>query len=68
MLACCCRLGRRLIAVFILVAQARKLESELDAKLAAYGKICTGYDSSYASKRGEAGLANDQVSASPCPC
>lgn len=41
--------------------QARKLEGELDAKLAAYGKLCTGYDSAFASKRGEAGLANDQV-------
>lgn len=43
-------------------SQARKLEGELDAKLAAYGKLCTGYESSYAtSKRGEAGLSNDQV-------
>lgn len=42
--------------------EARKLESELDAKLAAYGKLCTGYDSTYASNRpGEAGLANDQL-------
>lgn len=41
--------------------EARKLEGELDAKLAAYGKLCTGYDSSYVSKRGEGGLANDQL-------
>ena len=39
--------------------QARKLESELDVKVAAYGKLCAGYESSYA--KGESGLAQDQV-------
>ena len=40
--------------------QARKLETELDSKLAAYGKLAAGYDSSYAAK-GESGLAAEQV-------
>lgn len=44
--------------------QARKLESELDAKLAAYGKLAAGYDSSYAGK-GESGLASQQVLTAP---
>lgn len=39
--------------------QARKLESELDAKIAAYGKLCSGYEYSYS--KGESGLAQDQV-------
>ena len=41
-------------------AQARKLETELDSKLAAYGKLAAGYDSSYAAK-GESGLAAEQA-------
>lgn len=40
--------------------EARKLESELDSRVAAYGKLCSGFDSSYASK-GESGLAAEQV-------
>jgi Golgi SNAP receptor complex protein 1 len=38
--------------------QARKLESELDVKIAAYGKLCSGYEYGYA--KGESGLAADQ--------
>ncbi|GAB4814536.1 hypothetical protein N2152v2_001582 [Parachlorella kessleri] len=38
---------------------ARKLESELDVKVAAYGKLCAGFESSYA--KGESGLAQDQL-------
>lgn len=39
--------------------QARKLEGDLDIKVAAYGKLCSGYEYGYA--RGESGLATDQV-------
>ena len=35
--------------------QARKLEGELDVKIAAYGKLCNGYEYSYT--KGESGLA-----------
>lgn len=38
--------------------EARKLESELDVKIAAYGKLCSGYEYGYA--KGESGLAADQ--------
>ena len=38
--------------------QARKLESELDMKIAAYGKLCSGYE--YGHSTGESGLAADQ--------
>jgi hypothetical protein len=41
-----------------LFLQARKLESELDMKIAAYGKLCSGYEYGYA--KGESGLAADQ--------
>lgn len=40
--------------------QARKLEGELDMKLAAYGKLCSGYEYGGYGK-GEAGLATEQV-------
>lgn len=39
--------------------QARKLESELDIKVAAYGKLCSGYEYGYS--KGESGLATDQA-------
>ena len=39
--------------------QARKLESELDIKVAAYGKLCSSYEYGYS--KGESGLATDQV-------
>jgi len=39
--------------------QARKLESDLDIKIAAYGKLCTSYEYGYT--KGEAGLATDQA-------
>lgn len=42
-----------------LAPQARKLESELDIKVAAYGKLCSGYEYGYS--KGESGLATDQV-------
>lgn len=41
--------------------QARKLESELDIKVAAYGKLCSGYEYGYS--KGESGMATDQVGA-----
>ena len=43
------------------MSQARKLEAELDTKLAAYAKLCSSFDSGFT--RGEAGLAADQVPA-----
>lgn len=42
--------------------QARKLESELDIKVAAYGKLCSSYEYGYS--KGESGLATDQVGGS----
>lgn len=39
--------------------QARKLESDLDIRIAAYGKLCTSYEYGYT--KGEAGLATDQA-------
>jgi hypothetical protein len=39
--------------------QARKLEGELDVKIAAYGKLCSTYEYGYS--KGESGLATDQV-------
>jgi hypothetical protein len=44
----------------LFACKARKLESELDVKLAAYAKLCSGYEGGFTSK-GEAGLATDQV-------
>ncbi len=46
-----------------LCCQARKLEGELDVKLAAYAKLCSGFESSYRSKLDSSGLGADQVSA-----
>lgn len=40
--------------------EARKLETELDVRLAAFGKLCAGFDTTYGT-RGEAGLATDQL-------
>ncbi len=45
----------------LLAPQARKLEGELDAKIAAYGKLCSSYETNYSGKRGEGGLATEQV-------
>ncbi len=44
-------------------AQARKLEGELDVKLAAYAKLCSGFESSYRSKVESSSLGADQVRA-----
>ncbi len=43
-------------------AQARQIESELEAKTTAFGKLCSGPDGYYRA-RGESGLAAEQVSA-----
>lgn len=43
--------------------QARQIESELDAKTTAFGKLCSGHDGSYRAK-GESGLAAEQVKSS----
>mmetsp|Transcript_27733 Transcript_27733/g.71372 ORF Transcript_27733/g.71372 Transcript_27733/m.71372 type:complete len:259 (-) Transcript_27733:150-926(-) len=43
--------------------EARKLEGEIDIKLAAYAKLCSGYDNGY-SRRGEPGLGQEQLAAS----
>jgi Golgi SNAP receptor complex protein 1 len=40
--------------------EARKLETELDVRLAAFGKLCASFDTTYGT-RGEAGLATDQL-------
>ena len=50
---CCCTVYMR---------QARKLETEVDVRLAAFGKLCAGLDTTYGSDRGETGLAGNQVS------
>lgn len=42
------------------VLQARRLETELDTKLASYAKLCSNFDSGWGSK-GESGLATEQV-------
>ena len=39
--------------------QARKLEGELDTKIAAYGKLVSSFEYGYT--KGESGLATDQV-------
>ncbi|KAL4429846.1 hypothetical protein ABPG77_010963 [Micractinium sp. CCAP 211/92] len=39
--------------------EARKLESELDVKVAAYGKLCSSYEYGYS--KGESGMATDQL-------
>lgn len=39
--------------------QARKLEGELDVKIAAYGKLCSSYEYGYT--KGESGLSTDQM-------
>ncbi|KFM22829.1 Golgi SNAP receptor complex member 1-2 [Auxenochlorella protothecoides] len=39
--------------------EARKIEGELDIKLAAYGKLCTSFEYGYT--RGESGIAADQL-------
>ena len=41
------------------MSQARKLESELDIKIAAFGKLCSGFEYGYS--KGESGMATDQV-------
>ncbi|EFN59854.1 hypothetical protein CHLNCDRAFT_133637 [Chlorella variabilis] len=39
--------------------EARKMESELDIKIAAYGKLCSNYEYGYS--KGESGMATDQA-------
>ena len=41
--------------------QARKVESELEGRLATYAKLCSAYADGAYRGRGEAGLATDQV-------
>mmetsp|Transcript_32374 Transcript_32374/g.91738 ORF Transcript_32374/g.91738 Transcript_32374/m.91738 type:complete len:262 (-) Transcript_32374:51-836(-) len=43
--------------------EARKLEGEIDVKLAAYAKLCAGYDAAYGRKH-ESSLGQDQLAAS----
>ena len=43
----------------LLFLQARKLEGELDIKIAAYGKLCSSYEYGYT--KGESGLSTDQM-------
>lgn len=43
------------------LSQARQIESDLEAKISAFAKFCSGYEGSYRGK-GETGLAVDQVS------
>ena len=43
--------------------QARKVESELEGRLAAYAKLCSAYVDGAYRGRGEAGLATDQAGA-----
>ena len=40
-------------------SQARKLEGELDIKIAAYGKLCSSYEYGYT--KGESGLSTDHL-------
>lgn len=44
--------------------EARKLESELDMKIAAYGKLCSAYEYGYS--KGESGMATDQLVQTKC--
>lgn len=41
--------------------QARKLEGELDVKLVAYNKLCTGFEATYKLKSDNNALGADQV-------
>jgi len=44
------------------VHQARKVEGELEGRLAAYAKLCSAFvDGAYRGRGGEAGLATDQA-------
>lgn len=45
----------------LLTDKARKLEGEIDVKLAAFAKLCAGYDSNF-SKKHDSGIGQDQVS------
>lgn len=44
--------------------EARKMESELDIKIAAYGKLCSNYEYGYS--KGESGMATDQLLQTKC--
>ncbi|KAI3429851.1 hypothetical protein D9Q98_010163 [Chlorella vulgaris] len=44
--------------------EARKLEGELDMKVAAYGKLCSNYEYGYS--KGESGMATDQLLQAKC--
>lgn len=41
--------------------QARKLEGELDVKLAAYAKLCSGFEANYRLRATDSSLGADQV-------
>jgi len=47
--------------IILLGEQARKLETEVDVRLAAFGKLCAGFDTTYGNRSGETGLATDQL-------
>jgi hypothetical protein len=48
------------LLLMCIATQARKLEGELDVKLATYAKLSSGFESSYKGK-GESGLGAEQV-------
>ena len=51
------------------VHQARKVEGELEGRLAAYAKLCSAFvDGAYRGRGGEAGLATDQARSPASPC
>eukprot|EP00195_Chlamydomonas_chlamydogama_P006955 CAMPEP_0202890734 /NCGR_PEP_ID=MMETSP1392-20130828/1050_1 /ASSEMBLY_ACC=CAM_ASM_000868 /TAXON_ID=225041 /ORGANISM="Chlamydomonas chlamydogama, Strain SAG 11-48b" /LENGTH=139 /DNA_ID=CAMNT_0049574357 /DNA_START=211 /DNA_END=627 /DNA_ORIENTATION=+ len=43
--------------------EARKLEGELDVKLAAYNKLCSGFEANYRLKSDSSALGADQLAA-----
>lgn len=49
------------LLLLLLLPQARKLEGELDVKLASYAKLCSGYEAS-------PGTATEQVRSAGLPC
>ncbi|KAG1668118.1 hypothetical protein FOA52_003905 [Chlamydomonas sp. UWO 241] len=42
--------------------EARRLEGELDVKLAAYNKLCSGFEASYAKSKGDGLVSAEQLS------
>ena len=55
------RADRRSLTRAATALQARKLEGEIDVKLAAFGKLCSGFEYGYT--KGESGLATEQARA-----